>query len=78
MQKIFDGEVALVTGGSSSIGRATALAFAREGASVLVASRRETDSMETVRQIESAGGKAIFVKTDGGTRRKSRRWSRQR
>lgn len=78
MQKIFDGEVALVTGGSSGIGRATALALAREGASVLVASRRETDSMETVRQIESAGGKANFVKTDGGTRRKSRRWSRQR
>lgn len=64
MSKMFDGEVALVTGGSSGIGRATALAFAAEGARVAVASRREADSMETVRLIEAAGGEAMFVKTD--------------
>ncbi len=60
----FNGEVALVTGGSSGIGRAAALAFAREGAKVVVASRRSDQSQETVRLIEAAGGEALFVRTD--------------
>lgn len=64
MNKLFDGEVALVTGGSSGIGRATALAFAAEGAKVVVASRRSEESAETVELIKAAGGDAIFVKTD--------------
>ncbi len=64
MDKLFDGAVALVTGGSSGIGRATALAFGAEGAKVVVASRRSDESAETVRLIEAAGGEAIFVKTD--------------
>jgi NAD(P)-dependent dehydrogenase (short-subunit alcohol dehydrogenase family) len=59
-----NGEVALVTGGSSGIGRATALAFAAQGARVAVASRREDESAETVRLIQAAGGEALFVKTD--------------
>jgi NAD(P)-dependent dehydrogenase (short-subunit alcohol dehydrogenase family) len=64
MESMFDGDVALVTGGSSGIGRATALAFARDGAKVVVASRRTDQSEETVRLIEAAGGEALFVRTD--------------
>jgi NAD(P)-dependent dehydrogenase (short-subunit alcohol dehydrogenase family) len=60
----FEGEVALVTGGSSGIGRATALAFARRGARVVIASRRPEESAETVQLIATAGGEALFVKTD--------------
>ena len=64
MNPLFNGEVALVTGGSSGIGRATALAFAAEGARVVVASRRSDESTETVDLIRAAGGDAIFVRTD--------------
>jgi NAD(P)-dependent dehydrogenase (short-subunit alcohol dehydrogenase family) len=59
-----DGQVALVTGGSSGIGRASALAFAREGATVVVADLAVQGGEETVRLIEDAGGKALFVRTD--------------
>jgi NAD(P)-dependent dehydrogenase (short-subunit alcohol dehydrogenase family) len=60
----FHGKVALVTGASSGIGRATAIAFARAGAKVVVASRRITNGEETVHCIHKLGGEAIFVKTD--------------
>ena len=60
----FQGQVALVTGGSSGIGRAAAVAFAAEGASVVVAARREVESEETVQLIRDAGGEAIAVRTD--------------
>ena len=62
--RMFDGKVALVTGGSSGIGHTTTIAFAREGAKVVVASRREDEGQETVRLIEVAGSKGLFVQAD--------------
>lgn len=60
----FKGKVALITGGGSGIGRATALRFAAEGASVVIGNRNEQAGKETVNLIEQAGGKASFKKTD--------------
>lgn len=60
----FDGKVVFITGGGSGIGRATALAFAREGASVIVAGVPEQDHQETARMIEGAGGRALAVRCD--------------
>ena len=59
-----DGKVALVTGGGSGIGQATALLFAREGAKVVVADITVEGGEETVKQVKDAGGEAAFVKTD--------------
>ena len=58
------GKIALVTGGSSGIGRATALAFARQGARVVVADITRRDGEQTVQMTERAGGSAIFLHTD--------------
>jgi NAD(P)-dependent dehydrogenase (short-subunit alcohol dehydrogenase family) len=61
---LLDDKIGLVTGAGSGIGRATALTFAREGAAVTVADVDEAAGAETVRLVESAGGRALFVRAD--------------
>ena len=64
MAGLVAGKIAVVTGAGSGIGRCSALAFAREGAKVVVSDVVVEGGEETVRLIKSAGGEAIFVKTD--------------
>jgi NAD(P)-dependent dehydrogenase (short-subunit alcohol dehydrogenase family) len=64
MEQLFSGKVVLITGGSSGIGRATAVAFAAAGGRVALGARRQTEGTETVRLIEEQGGEAYFVQTD--------------
>jgi NAD(P)-dependent dehydrogenase (short-subunit alcohol dehydrogenase family) len=63
MPRRLDSKVALVTGGASGIGRATALTFAREGAKLVIADMNEEGGQQTVHLITEKGGEAIFVKT---------------
>lgn len=60
----FKGKVAIVTGGSSGIGKATALELAEQGASIVIASRNDKTGNKVVQEITDKGGDAIFIKTD--------------
>jgi len=60
----FNGKVVLVTGGTSGIGRETAIQFANQGAKVVLAGRRTEEGNTVVKEIESAGGEAVFIQTD--------------
>lgn len=64
MKKIFENKVALVTGGSFGIGRATAIAFAKQGAKIAVADWKEDKNQETLKRIGKAGSEGIFIRCD--------------
>src|SRR5271155_4685542 len=64
MTRDLEGKTALVTGGTSGIGRDTAVLFAKAGAKVIVAGRREVEGKQTVDLVHAAGGEALFVKAD--------------
>lgn len=64
MTKLMDGKAGLVTGAGGGIGRASALAFSREGAKVMVSDFNEETGKETVALIREAGGEAEFFKCD--------------
>jgi NAD(P)-dependent dehydrogenase (short-subunit alcohol dehydrogenase family) len=64
VERRFEDKVALVTGAASGIGRATAMAFASEGAKVVVADWKAGEGQETARKIKECGGQAAFVMTD--------------
>ena len=62
--KTFSGKVALVTGGTSGIGKTTAIEFARAGAKVVLTGRREKEGAQVVAEIKKLGGEAAFVRAD--------------
>jgi NAD(P)-dependent dehydrogenase (short-subunit alcohol dehydrogenase family) len=62
--KAFENRTVIVTGGTSGIGKVTALAFSQQGANVVVSGRRISEGENVVREITSAGGNALFVRTD--------------
>src|SRR6201987_4704554 len=64
MTKELQGRVGIVTGGTSGIGRGAAILFAKAGAKVVVAGRRELEGKETIDLVRAAGGEGLFVKTD--------------
>lgn len=64
MAKELQDKVGIVTGGTSGIGRDAAVLFAKAGARVVVAGRREAEGKETIGLIRAAGGEGLFVKTD--------------
>src|SRR5947207_5436196 len=62
--KAFSGKVALVTGGTSGIGKTTAIEFSRAGANVVLTGRREKEGAQVVAEIKKLGGEAAFVRAD--------------
>ncbi|MFX1451504.1 MAG: SDR family NAD(P)-dependent oxidoreductase, partial [Promethearchaeota archaeon] len=59
-----DGKVALITGGTAGIGKATAILFAKEGAKVAITARNAKKGQETIQALNKAGAEAIFVQGD--------------
>ncbi len=64
MSKDFENKVALITGGTTGIGRDTAVLFAKEGAKVVFTGRRETEGNETLGLVRAVGGDGLFLKSD--------------
>jgi NAD(P)-dependent dehydrogenase (short-subunit alcohol dehydrogenase family) len=64
IENMVEQKVAIVTGGSSGIGRATAIALGKEGVNVVVAARRPKEGQETVRLVKETGNDGIFIETD--------------
>lgn len=64
MSKDLEDKVALITGGTTGIGRDTAVLFAKEGAKVVFSGRREVEGNETLNRVRGAGGDGLFVKSD--------------
>lgn len=64
MEKDFIHKVAVVTGGSSGIGQATALAFAKLGAKVVIADWKEDPEQKTLHEVKALGGEALFIPCD--------------
>jgi hypothetical protein len=64
--KTFENKTVLITGGASGIGKATAIAFGKEGANVVVSGRRVAEGEQVAREITSAGGSALYVQADVG------------
>jgi len=64
MTRELEGKVGLVTGGTSGVGRETSVLFAKSGAKVVIAGRREPEGEETIELIRASGGEGLFVKAD--------------
>ena len=66
----FRGKIAFVTGATSGIGRATAIAFGKNGATVIVTGRRENEGRETLDMVRAAGGEGAFIRLDVSANRR--------
>jgi NAD(P)-dependent dehydrogenase (short-subunit alcohol dehydrogenase family) len=74
---LLDGKVAFITGAASGIGRAAAVRFAREGANVAIADTDDEDGEKVRREMEKAGGRALFVHCDvSDAQQVKQRWTR--
>lgn len=78
MNRIFENKVVLITGATSGIGRETALAFAREGARVTVAGRREAEGAQVVQELQRSGPRRFSSGQTSPAKLTRKRWWRRR